>query len=758
MASDLVIRISASSKQFTSELDKIRDQTEALEKQLASMAKVSGAAFVAAAAGIGLSVKAFAEAEAVQNKLAAVLKATGGAAGLSKDQILGMASELQKVTTFGDETIVTGQTMLATFTRIGKETFPQASKAMLDLATHMDGDVSAAAKMLGKALNDPMEGLTALSKAGVKFTVEQQNQIRTMLQAGDIASAQGVILKELEGRFGGLAASAAQGLGVWKQNANLFGELSEAIGKKFAPAAEAAGRAVKALLTYFSENEQVVKFIASAAAAVAVVGGLATVASTAALVFMKLRAALIAAGLATGVMSVGVKALVGATGLGLLTLIVAEIAFNWDKVWPKMAGVLQTFVTRGGQLLGGFGKILSGVFTLDRERVKQGMADIAQAMEKGWNESVAAMKLTPPQTPGAARSGAGTGGPSKGEIQGLADGNKVASAAELAQLRMKNEEIILESKGHGQKLLELKREQHALQKLLDDENGILDRDALKVRLEENRILQAEQVALDQEQEAMFRQEFLVGNEEFEMMADEQKAAFLAKNQAALEAEILTEKTAREKAARDKLDQQIRTNNEFLLNQQKYGTAYAYLNKIMHSEVFEGTMKGFGEMSKWVQSEQNTLKAAGQVAASAQIVVQTAVSAMNIFQGWSVIPFVGYALGIAGAAGAVLFGAEQLRKVWAAADGGVMTGGIPGRDSIPTLTMPGELITPTKNFNEVVNSVAERRAAEMARGVGPVGEGVGGGMVHVVIDLTRNAARLITAQQLEARDLGLYRGA
>jgi hypothetical protein len=755
---DLVIRIAASSKAFSQELDKVRDQTEALEKQLASVAKVSAVAFTAAAAGIGLSVRAFAEAEEVQNKLQAVLKATGGAAGLSKDQIAGMAGELQKVTTFGDEAILSGQTMLATFTRIGRDVFPEASKAMLDLATHMGGDVDGAAKALGKALNDPIEGLSALSKAGVKFTSDQERQIQTMIRAGDIASAQGVILKTLEGRFGGMAEAAAQGLGVWKQNANLFGELGEAIGKQFAPAAEMAGRAVRSLLTFLSENEQVAKFAAAAATAVAVVGGLGTVIGTASLLFLKFRAAMMAAGLATSAMSVGIKALVGATGIGLLVIVLTELALNWDKIWPKMSGVLQVFVQRGSQLLGGFKEILAGVFTLDTERVKKGMAQTAQAMQQGWNESVAAMKFSSPEVPGAERSTSGSGGPTKEEIQKLADQRKVASKEEIEQLRMKNEEIILENQGHGQRLLELKREQHSLQKLLDDENGVMDKDALRIRLEENRLLQAEQEQLDRDQRAIFREEFLVGNDEFQMMSEEQKATFLARNQGILQGEILTEKTARDKAAKDRLDQQIKTNNEFLVNQEKYGKAYAMINKIMHSEVFQGTMQAMGEMSAWIRSEQQTLKVAGQVAATTQIAVQTAVSAMNIFTGWSTIPFVGYALGIAGAAGAVLYGAEQIRKVWAAAEGGVMTGGIPGRDSIPTLTMPGELVTPTKNFDEVVNAVAEGRALELAKMDGaPSGAGAGG-VVRVMIDLTRNAARLVTAQQLEERDLGTYRGA
>lgn len=77
----------------------------------------------------------------------------------------------------------------------------------------------------------------------------------------------------------------------------------------------------------------------------------------------------------------------------------------------------------------------------------------------------------------------------------------------------------------------------------------------------------------------------------------------------------------------------------------------------------------------------------------------------------------------------------------------MTGGIPGRDSIPTLTMPGELVVPTKNFEEVVNSVAAARSGA------PV-VGSDGALAHVVLELRDNLIDFIEAKLIERQSLGI----
>jgi hypothetical protein len=66
--------------------------------------------------------------------------------------------------------------------------------------------------LLGRALDDPIQGLTALRRVGVSFIQSQREAIAAMAEAGDVASAQRAILAELERQVGGAGAAEAQGL------------------------------------------------------------------------------------------------------------------------------------------------------------------------------------------------------------------------------------------------------------------------------------------------------------------------------------------------------------------------------------------------------------------------------------------------------------------------------------------------------------------------------------------------------------------
>src|SRR5512138_1876374 len=124
------------------------------------------------------------------SQLDAVLKSTGGAAGVTRDQALGLATSLQKVTRFSDEAVLGGENMLLTFTSIGKEVFPRATQTILDMSTALKQDLQSSAIQLGKALNDPISGITALRRVGVQFTDEQEEMIKKMVEGGDLMKAQ----------------------------------------------------------------------------------------------------------------------------------------------------------------------------------------------------------------------------------------------------------------------------------------------------------------------------------------------------------------------------------------------------------------------------------------------------------------------------------------------------------------------------------------------------------------------------------------
>ena len=92
----------------------------------------------------------------------AVLKSTKSAAGLSAKAISDLAQALSEKTAVDDEAIQSAENLLLTFTKIGKDTFPAATAAVLDLSAATGTSLKGASIQVGKALQDPVRGLTAL--------------------------------------------------------------------------------------------------------------------------------------------------------------------------------------------------------------------------------------------------------------------------------------------------------------------------------------------------------------------------------------------------------------------------------------------------------------------------------------------------------------------------------------------------------------------------------------------------------------------
>jgi len=183
------------------------------------------AAIVGGAAALGglvatlkIGVDEFMGAQKVLAQTGAVLKSTGGAANVTSKQITTMSESLMKLSGVDDEAIQSGQNLLLTFTKIRNETgkgnniFDQATLAMTNLSVAMGKDLSSSAILVGKALNDPVKGVGALSRAGVQFTASQKDTIKALVDSGNVMGAQKMILKELETQFGGSAKAAGQTL------------------------------------------------------------------------------------------------------------------------------------------------------------------------------------------------------------------------------------------------------------------------------------------------------------------------------------------------------------------------------------------------------------------------------------------------------------------------------------------------------------------------------------------------------------------
>ena len=170
----------------------------------------------------------FAQANA---QLAASLKSTGGAAGLSAEALHKQSEELASTSLFDDKVITKTQSILLTFTQIKGAVYNDAMPAILDLSSKMGEDLTSATVQVGKALNDPIRGMTALRRVGVAFSEDQQKVIKSLVQTGHIAEAQRVILKELNTEFGGSAkANAAVGTGPFVLLGHIVDDIKENLG------------------------------------------------------------------------------------------------------------------------------------------------------------------------------------------------------------------------------------------------------------------------------------------------------------------------------------------------------------------------------------------------------------------------------------------------------------------------------------------------------------------------------------------------
>lgn len=158
-------------------------------------------------------IRETAEQEHTLAQLEARLQSTGHAAGRTMRDLTDLSNALQATTTYSNEAVEGVQALLLTFTRIQGEVFDRALTTTLDLATAMGTDARSAALQLGKALNDPAQQLTALTRSGVSFTDAQRDMVRAMVEAGDIAGAQNLILEEMQTQFGGAAEAARNTFG-----------------------------------------------------------------------------------------------------------------------------------------------------------------------------------------------------------------------------------------------------------------------------------------------------------------------------------------------------------------------------------------------------------------------------------------------------------------------------------------------------------------------------------------------------------------
>jgi hypothetical protein len=230
----------------------------AVEKEAKTAAERARSSFKNLFAGVAVgaflkgSFDEIQEAEKSAKQLEQTIRSTGGAAQVTAKNASDLADQISRASTVDDELVANTERILLTFTNIknsgADKTFDRATQAAIDLAAALGTDAQGAAIQLGKALNDPLKGITALQRAGVSFTASQKEQIKALVDSGNAAKAQGIILSEVEKEFGGQAAAAATDADKAKV---AFANLEESVGRALLPVLNDAAKAVTVLSDAF---------------------------------------------------------------------------------------------------------------------------------------------------------------------------------------------------------------------------------------------------------------------------------------------------------------------------------------------------------------------------------------------------------------------------------------------------------------------------------------------------------------------------
>jgi len=302
------------------------------------------------------SIDAARESEKAVAQVQAGLESTGNKVGFTLDELTSKASEIQTQTLFDDDAILKDVTsVLLTFTKVTGPIFDQAQTAVADLATKMGTDLKSASVQLGKALNDPVRGVTALRKVGVSFTASQQDLIKSLVESGKLQEAQTIILKEMNTEFGGSAKAAAEADGGFIQLQNSVGDAKEMLGsiliERLRPLNEALTKFFRSLTI-----EDIKKFVNAIATIGKVMGTLlrmyatfklATTAQT--LANTALGGSFVKVAQRVGIMKASLmglsrgftalKTAIASNPFGILITVATEIYANWDKIQELFTGV-----------------------------------------------------------------------------------------------------------------------------------------------------------------------------------------------------------------------------------------------------------------------------------------------------------------------------------------------------------------------------------------------------------------------------------
>ena len=658
---------------------------------------VAVAALTALAYASSKAVQAYGVQEAAEKSLGQALENTGSKVPLST--LTKYASSLQKVTKFGDEAILASQALLVTLGgNFAEATLRKATTVMLDFSAVMGTDAKASALILGKALGDPIRNVTLLSRYGISFTKQETEKIKVLTESNKKHEAQDLILEKLNKKFKGQARLAATGAGVLTQVSNAFGDVQEAVGKYLLPSFALISKS----LLGFAQGEGLDNFIKKFSK----------------IAFETYRVASFLYGELEGVVGFfktslvsAVQALTGA-GFAIKHLLVGDFGKAKDALKQIGTDITDNFKTFGKEL---------------EENARENREMFAKSYEERLADQAA-----------------------------HAEQKKVINQTEIEEEENQTSLLtqVLDKRQKDLSALRANFIQEEITKSLDQGAQLTEAQVGEIENRYNRLTEKELEKI-QERRALMREQQLLQKEEDavnqELDLSEKIAAAEGEERAKLESESSTFKNLE----KEKRTNEIKAKKQESKDLQTRGKAWVSINKTLNSDKMKVASTFFDSYATLSQSSDKRLKAIGKVAQIAQITLNGATSAFNIFSkvAGALAPNpAAVPIGIAAAAPVLVQQGIAINQVARAQEGGTVQRafGTPVvGDFQNILAEPNEVILPKDDVNLF------RKSSKLLLEGGEDDSFFSddnNSMVEIIVD--QDASSIIEAQNIKNRSLGI----
>lgn len=319
--------------------------------------------------------EAYTASNTIENSMAQInqiLKDNNDASGQSAKGIEEWAAQVNATTPISKEAALAGAQTLLTFTDIGKNVFPLASKATEDLAEHLAGggvvssdQMTQAAKRLGVALTDPSTGFSRLKQAGITFTESQEAAIKSMQTTNGVGAAQTLMLQDLSSKMGDSATAAGNTFaGSMTRIRDILVNVVEI------RVIDVLKQSFEDLVNFLNSNKDVFSaLVGGVAALAAIIGGLLTAAiydATAAFISLDAAAApWIALAVAIG------------AALGAIAYVIIK---NWPAIHQAIQPVINDFKQDVWPIIKQIGDYVGGQFKQAWDSLKQSFDQLATTL------------------------------------------------------------------------------------------------------------------------------------------------------------------------------------------------------------------------------------------------------------------------------------------------------------------------------------------------------------------------------------------